>query len=669
MLILICLSISTPLVQAHQYYLPHYTVKDGLWETTISLHNGASTTQRLQVTAYDNQGQDTGAIFWTIDPHATLVGAIGTLLGDGHAETGWLHIRSDTDQLTGTIKFTFNGSGSSSLSIARQSDSGLLFPLIENHSSWRSGFALVNLSDSESNVILELVHPDGRVLQSERNTLPAHGKLVGMADDFFSGELPAESIVRASSAQDLTGFALSFKDGLSQIVAVPAHPFHHQPPQVISFAELEGVWKSRGYGFYLDASQETVTLYQHNQYGCVAAHADIDRQVIANDVDLRLLQQPGSPQVLGFQGNGSITTIYFDRVPELISPCLNPLSGRDPEVNFEFFWTTLQEHHPYLEARGLDWVEAYNEFRPQIGPNTSDGELFATLSDMMAPLRCLHTGVEGDGMEYSPGLARVFSRFEAGFNLQTEYSEQLEYTFSQVDLHQRNVKEGYLDDGYQLGANDMIFWGTIDGSIGYLNLYAFDDYDPAASGDPVIQQAILADVLDRAMDLFQTVDAVIVDVRINLGGDDGLGLMVASRFADRRRLAFSKKAKAEHGFTAYQSHFLEPNGLATFQGPVVLLTSMLTISAGEVFAVDTMPLQNITRMGEPTFGVFSDVLGRLLPNGWEASMPNELFISAAGVDHEVTGVPPHIFLPCWSHDERQMGRDSVLEAAIEFLGH
>ncbi len=669
MLILFCLALSNPQGKNHEYTLPHYTLKDGLWSTSISLHNGTSTTQHLQVTAYDNDGQATGSTHHELAPNATLVGAIEQLLSDGHTEAGWLRINADTDQLTGIIKFAFDGSGSSSLPISSERDTGLLFPLIENNSQWRSGFALVNTSDKETTLTLELMHSDGRVLATEQLTLSAYSKLVTMADDLFSGDLPGESIVRATSTQDLAGFALSFKDGLSQIVAVPARPFHYQPQQDITFSELEGVWKSRGYGFYLDATAEVLTLYQHNQFGCVAAHANISRQAIANDVELRILEPADSSKLLGFQTKGSITTMYFDRVQELESPCLTPLTGRDPEVNFEFFWATLHEHHPYLAARGVDWADAYDLYRPQVGPNTSDAELFDTLSHMMAPLRCLHTGIEAVDREYSPGIARVTSRFEDGFNHQSEYTDMLDYTFSQVELQQRHVKQNYLDDDYQQGANGMIFWGTIDGSIGYLNLYAFDDYDPSDSGDPAIQQAILTDVLDRAMDLFQNVDAVIVDVRVNLGGDDGLGLMVASRFADQRRLAFSKKAKTVDGFTAYESHFLEPEGLTTFQGPVVLLTSMLTISAGEVFAVDTMPLDNFIRMGEPTFGVFSDVLGRILPNGWEASMPNELFISAAGVDHELTGVPPHINLPCWSHDERQIGRDSVLEAAIEYLGH
>lgn len=654
-------------VWGHDYYLPHFTTKDGLWSTTLSLHNHSGLTQSVEVVVYDNDGRDSGTSTRILDPNATLVGPIETLLPGEHPEVGWLHLRADTKELSGTIKFTFVNGGSSSLSISDTSGTGLVFPLIENNDVWRSGFALVNLSHSACDMQMELVHPDGRLLARESLSLPGHGKIVTMADDMFAANVPRQSIIRVTATQSITGFSLSFGEGARQIIAVPANTFTFDPPQTTSFLELDGVWKSRGYGFYMDATSSDISFYHHNSYGCIPAFTNLNRHDLDEGGHLTLLDSRDAGQVIAYQPNGSITSVIYDRIGGLESACDNATPSNDPEVNFEFFWVTLNDHHPYLEARGLDWMEVYQQYRPLVGPGTTDAELFGVLSDMIAPLGCLHTGIENGSLEYSPGTERILARFEAGFNRQSDFSDPMEYALYQIKVQQRIVKEVYLDDSSKEGANGKIYWGTIDGAIGYLNIFAFDEFDPEGSDDPTIQSAILEDVLDEIMLDLQESAGMIIDIRANLGGNDSFGLMVASRFTDNRVLAFSKKAKTASGFTAYQSHFLDPGGKSTFEGPVVLLTSELTISAGEVFTVDTIPLAHVTRIGEPTFGVFSDVLGRYLPNRWIALMPNESFISADGVDYEVTGVPPHFEKPCWSEDERHERRDSVLEAAIVFL--
>ena len=58
------------------------------------------------------------------------------------------------------------------------------------------------------------------------------------------------------------------------------------------------------------------------------------------------------------------------------------------------------------------------------------------------------------------------------------------------------------------------------------------------------------------------------------------------------------------------------------------LTGIHSVSAAETF---TQALINrepaVTRIGQNTQGVFSDVLGRRLPNGWRFGLPNERFVT------------------------------------------
>lgn len=67
-------------------------------------------------------------------------------------------------------------------------------------------------------------------------------------------------------------------------------------------------------------------------------------------------------------------------------------------------------------------------------------------------------------------------------------------------------------------------------------------------------------------------------------------------------------------------------------------TSRYSVSAAETFTQALMGRRPaITRVGENTQGVFSDVLGRTLPNGWRMGLPNELFLTEQGTSFDGPG--------------------------------
>jgi len=112
----------------------------------------------------------------------------------------------------------------------------------------------------------------------------------------------------------------------------------------------------------------------------------------------------------------------------------------------------------------------------------------------------------------------------------------------------------------------------------------------------------------------------VIDVRRNSGGADPLGVEIASRLTGNRYLAYSKVTRNNPDgplrFTARQETWVPASTRPGFRGKVVLLTGPDTISAGETFAMALMGREpHVTRIGLNTQGVFSDVLGRTLPNG------------------------------------------------------
>ncbi|OLD62268.1 MAG: hypothetical protein AUI53_02140 [Acidobacteria bacterium 13_1_40CM_2_60_7] len=105
-----------------------------------------------------------------------------------------------------------------------------------------------------------------------------------------------------------------------------------------------------------------------------------------------------------------------------------------------------------------------------------------------------------------------------------------------------------------------------------------------------------------------------------------------------------------------------------FRGPVVLLTSADSVSAAETFTMAVLDRQpHVVRVGANTQGVFSDVLGRKLPNGWSFGLPNEIYLTKDGKAFDGPGVPPDIELPIFPAEDLANGRDSTLNKALELL--
>ena len=104
-----------------------------------------------------------------------------------------------------------------------------------------------------------------------------------------------------------------------------------------------------------------------------------------------------------------------------------------------------------------------------------------------------------------------------------------------------------------------------------------------------------------------------------------------------------------------------------FRGPVVHLIGLRSVSAAETFTQALMNREpKVVRVGENTQGVFSDVLGRRLPNGWRFGLPNERFVTN-GKAYDGPGIPPDVMVPVFPPTDLASGRDGAIERALELL--
>ena len=176
-----------------------------------------------------------------------------------------------------------------------------------------------------------------------------------------------------------------------------------------------------------------------------------------------------------------------------------------------------------------------------------------------------------------------------------------------------------------------------------------------------IMKSVLADIINT--------DALIIDVRINDGGWDPVGLAIANHFTDQSIPAFSKYTHTVGGNKDYIKAMFKPATSSPYLKPIAVLASENTASAAEVFLIAMSALPHATIMGETSRGIMADSLYKSLPNNWKFTVPNVFFIDISGNKYEVTGVPPQISAPTDFSELFDQEKDSAIEAALTALGY
>jgi hypothetical protein len=238
-----------------------------------------------------------------------------------------------------------------------------------------------------------------------------------------------------------------------------------------------------------------------------------------------------------------------------------------------------------------------------------------------------------------------------------------------------NVEASYLDEPeYERAGWNEFSWGTI-GDIGFLSITSMEGLDRDADQNATDQDEHTIDeeaaerAMTKVMEDLRDAPGMIVDIRANEGGWDTVSLVIAAWFAGPRTVAWSEQVRSgtEHlDFGPWVDTYVDAARSSAYAGPVVLLTSGGTFSAAEVFVLAMRVRDDVTVLGERTSGHFSDQLGTKLPNGWSVDLSNERYRAADGIVYEVEGAPVDIDVPL-DVDALAQGRDTMLEAAIEFL--
>ncbi|MFJ9038703.1 S41 family peptidase [Streptomyces sp. NPDC102406] len=410
---------------------------------------------------------------------------------------------------------------------------------------------------------------------------------------------------------------------------------------------VEGVWRVTGYGTVLSVTHGRLREYQTTAAGCM--EGDTARRTgpgtyTDSEGSVFTLRPRGTLQVAGSPGHRELR-----RIAALPKDCRRPLPD-SPVAAFDVFWQSFEENYPFFAAKGIDWHAVRDTYRPRIDAGTTRDELFAVLSEMVAPLYDAHVAVlDGDRRfaQVRPGTTMPGAELDAKV---TEYVVRR-------DLGGKELREF---------AGGRIGYADLPNGQGYLRISAFAGYaGQERSYDVHVKE------LDKALDTVLTarragsLKGLVIDLRVNGGGYDSLGLHIAERLTDTSYTAYRKRTR----YTRPQPITVEPaRGVPRYTGPIALLTGGSTISAGETFtqALIDRPGRTI-RVGEATQGVFSDTMDRRLPNGMEVLLPNEEFLTRSGQTFDGTGIPPHVRTPVFTDEEFAKNRDTAFDAAVAAL--
>jgi hypothetical protein len=426
------------------------------------------------------------------------------------------------------------------------------------------------------------------------------------------------------------------------------------PSAAVAARAPDGIWQTDGYGSIVAIDNGRATLYETTRSSCVAGIEYIreGERFVAPEEQAFTIETRRDRGALRFEGSPGERRLT--RLARLPARCTQP-PPTGPLAVFDQFWTTFDENYPFFAAKGIDWDQARATYRPRVTAGMSEDALHAVLSAMIRPLGDAHTAVRAPS-------GTTFQGVRPGTTIPDQALEDTIRPYIE-----RTALKGRKLTTY---ANDLIGYAELPGRVGYLRLILFLGY--ADGADYASQRA----GLDRAMDkiLATKPRKLILDLRVNGGGSDQLALDLAGRLTDRPFFAYAKRARNNPddatAWTTPQPIFVRPTtGRPNFTGPLVILTAGSQLSAGETF---TQAMENRTptpyRIGQNTQGVFSDVLVRQLPDGWQVVLPNEEFRTKTWTTYDGPGIPPHLQTPVFTPTELNAPRDSAFTAALRHLG-
>lgn len=422
-------------------------------------------------------------------------------------------------------------------------------------------------------------------------------------------------------------------------------------------AGARGLRAIPGYGMIIGLGERSASLYHYAGRLCWRDPRVADADLV--NLFIPYYARSHQPRDFAFAQSPDSTQLHAKPLSQLPPACTAGTDRGTPLYLFDAVSTTLRTYYPFNRERDVDWGKRIARLRPGAAAARSDAELVPIFTELLRGLDDAHTSITGelDGKRFAIENERgyTFARLRQ-IHAQRAPSELFfEWINGWLDA-QRAQADALLVAGSRRSELDgKVVWGRLEGNVGYLSIGQMMGFGEGLSED----RRLIGETIDRALRDLAATDSLVLDIAHNTGGSDEVSSDIAARFADRTRLAYTKHA---HGADSVQPQpfFVGPRGQSRYRKPVYLLTSELTASAAEVFGLMMRTLPNVTQVGQPSLGVFSDALFKVLPNGWYLSLTNEVYRDARGQVHEGPGLPPDVAIAVYSANDFETGYPKAL---------
>lgn len=406
---------------------------------------------------------------------------------------------------------------------------------------------------------------------------------------------------------------------------------------------LRGAWKAVGNGYLLGIAAQKITLYSYTSRHCYEEKNDFLSGLLNESALFGMNKRKDTVSVY-LHDFGKKTTrlqskMVFVKLPELPQNC-SPLTSQqqtDPVFLFDLFWTTLQENYAFTKERNLNWSQLYQHYKPRVSSQTTQNELFDLMGEVVTLTKDHHTKIsaeDGKTKQYSDVPTAL--RLREGFDQQTEVKDFNQYIQQFFAVNYEDISNDLLQGKGKKMANGKLEWGDIDPDIGYIHIHGLAGF---ASGQLTRSQHVdtLNACMMQIMKAFQHKKAILLDVGFNFGGYDAAGLTIASYFTSQLQHAYTKHTYQGGIFREGSRFYVYPAKQYTFTKPVYVLTTDITRSAAESFAMQMKALPNVTVVGTNTLGIISDMLGKSI-GAYYLTVSNEKYVTPTGKVYEVSGV-------------------------------
>ncbi len=286
----------------------------------------------------------------------------------------------------------------------------------------------------------------------------------------------------------------------------------------------------------------------------------------------------------------------------------------------------IDQDYSYRDRRKIDWLKEIALHLATFETASSANEFARLTAHLLRPAEDLHVTVEAGDVR----IGTFTNSSPPNINIQT--------------LAQ--AVPGWSE------SSSGVITGRFDDGIGYI-LFSQCTKEQA-------------DAFDAALDEMKDTKALIVDTRINGGGDEYAARQVAGRFVEKSTVYSKDRVREAGEWTGPFDRTVEPRKDAPrYDKPVVVLIGPKVVSSAESFVLMMKYGAKATLIGDITLGASGRPMPHSLGNGvtvylssWEDQLPD-------GTPLEGRGVRPDIIVKTNLRDLQNS--DAVLDAALKSL--